>query len=250
MLNRRKLTNSSLLFLHALDAIEVYRHFDNLFEHLPNNVKEHRIYFEKEGRGFGERAFHSAWYWLISTFFSNTNSNLKFLEIGVFRGQTLTLIPLIAKELKVSAQCHGISPLDNSADEVSTYPCIDYQQDILHNSRIFEVETNITLLKEYSNSNKALSLISSLPWDLIYIDGSHDYVDVKNDAHNCVEALSIGGILVFDDSSLFLNDIYRHVRKPKFLGHKGPSSVIKELISTNIIHLLTVGHLNFFIKVR
>ena len=42
-------------------------------------------------------------------------------------------------------------------------------------------------------------------WDLIYIDGSHDYEIVKKDFLNSFNSLKENGIIVIDDSSLYLN---------------------------------------------
>src|SRR6266480_6719652 len=60
---------------------------DYHFHHfLPQVFVNHRHYFEQESRGFGEAAFHSMWYVLFEKF-KPENA----LEIGVYRGQTITL---------------------------------------------------------------------------------------------------------------------------------------------------------------
>ena len=63
---------------------------------------------------------------------------------------------------------------------------------------------------DYPNITEALSesdigskLISSQKWDLVYIDGSHEYKDVKFDVTRVLDSLNINGLLVLDDSSLY-----------------------------------------------
>src|SRR5215216_1927158 len=53
-------------------------------QRLPAELRDHRAYFTSEGRGYGEDAFHVLWFLLFREFKPKT-----FLEIGVFRGQTL-----------------------------------------------------------------------------------------------------------------------------------------------------------------
>ena len=50
-------------------------------------IKDHRFYFSQNKRGYGEDAFHVMWELLYDKYnFSN------FVEIGVYRGQTISLI--------------------------------------------------------------------------------------------------------------------------------------------------------------
>ena len=58
----------------------------DIFYHLPFSIINHRVYFSKEFRGFGEEAFHSMWYLLLSEF-----KPKNCLEIGVYRGQIISL---------------------------------------------------------------------------------------------------------------------------------------------------------------
>jgi predicted O-methyltransferase YrrM len=41
-------------------------------------------------------------------------------------------------------------------------------------------------------------------YDIIYIDGSHEYKDVLNDANNCWKLLNDDGIMIFDDYRMSL----------------------------------------------
>src|SRR5271170_7558190 len=71
---------------------------------LPESLREHRKYFTQQGRGFGEDAFHTMWYLLFREF-----QPADFLEIGVFRGQTISLAALLARHFNLNCFVQGIS---------------------------------------------------------------------------------------------------------------------------------------------
>src|SRR6516162_1884799 len=96
----------------------LHRYF---FTHLPAPLREHRAYFAEHGRGFGEEAFHSMWYLLLREFRPATA-----LEIGVFRGQVISLWALIARMIDLSLTIRCISPFSAAGDLVSKYPRLNY----------------------------------------------------------------------------------------------------------------------------
>lgn len=215
----------------------LYIYFVKQFKFLPIQLKEHRTYFSKNTKGFGEEAFHAAWVYLFSTF--NIHNAL---EIGVYRGQVISLWALITKHLGAKIKITGLSPLSDAGDSVSKYPKINYRKDINENFHIFNLEEP-HLFQAYSTSPQAKHLIESGKWDLIYIDGSHDYKDVLSDYESAIKGLVVGGILVMDDSSLYTNF------RISFLGHPGPSKVLRDHPSDRLQLFLSVGHNNFYIKV-
>ena len=183
------------------------------------------------------------WEFLIKTF-RPTN----ILEIGVYRGQTLSLFTLISKMNKINSEVWGITPLDHTGDSVSKYLDLDYKEDIIKNFKKFDLET-VNLVKSLSNEVKAKNFIESKVWDLIYIDGNHEYEVVKSDFELCFENLNENGIIVIDDSSLYQNFNFENINIPTFNGHPGPSKVVKEILENNKMKFLFgVGHNNVFIK--
>ena len=91
---------------------EVYRFMNYLFNFgLSQEVKAHRSYFSKESRGFGEDALHAMWWLLFKEF--NPKS---CLEIGVYRGQVISLWALLAKinyhEINIGEYFKGIKDED------------------------------------------------------------------------------------------------------------------------------------------
>ena len=63
------------------------------------------------------------------------------LEIGVYRGQVISLWSLLAKRMGFNIEIDGISPFTAAGDEVSTYlKNIDYYQDVIHNFKRCDLE--------------------------------------------------------------------------------------------------------------
>ena len=219
-------------------ARDLYRSYDHAFHYLyPEWLRQHRSYFEGE-RGFGENAFHAAW---LDVLRRHKPQNL--LEIGVYRGQSLSLWQLIASKFEMEMFVAGISPLTNLGDSVSVYPEVDYESDIFANFNKFSLKTPL-LVKSLSTESLSTEFISSKNWDLIYIDGSHEYDVVLHDYEISLKNLKVGGILCMDDSSLFWDTPIEGV----FKGHFGPSKVAMDFATVEMNYEFTVGHLNFFSK--
>lgn len=208
---------------------------------LPGDLQEHRAYFSKSRRGFGEDAFHVMWFLLFQEY---RPSN--FLEIGVYRGQTISLAALLQQKNGLKPNVTGISPFESAGDSVSRYrKDIDYLQDTLTNFQHFNLPEP-ELIRAYSTDEKALKVISSQRWDCIYIDGNHDYEIVQQDWKNCSAALSGGGIIVLDDSGLTTE-----YQPPIFStkGHPGPSRMAQEIDRSRFREILQVGHNRVFQKI-
>ena len=215
--------------------------FQSHFKFTPRELLEHRRFFEKNRRGFGETAFHSMW-WLIF----NEYRPEKILEIGVYRGQTITLFAMIGKILNYKPEVHGLSPFSRDGDTVSNYVQLDYFKDVQENINTFKCE-NIFLHRCYSNDKLGLEVISNQSWDLIYIDGSHDYDVVLSDFNAAHAALKKGGILVMDDSARFYGDSLPGFA---FVGHPGPSAVANEIAKKKMEFVTSVGHNSVFRKIN
>jgi hypothetical protein len=217
------------------DRNQLYEIFKNSYDILPDEIKEHRKYFV-DGRGFGEDAFHAMWYYIFKNYRPQN-----VLEIGIYRGQTLSLFQLLSDHFNIGSNVVGISPLTAAGDSKSNYIELDYEKDILVNFDKFNLK-HPKLVKSFSNHGPARYEIKSSTWDLIYIDGCHDYDIVLVDYYNCVDALNQQGILVLDDSSLYEDFNY----PGSFKGHEGPSKVVRDFIQPELDNFLAVGHNNCF----
>ncbi|MFM7183115.1 MAG: class I SAM-dependent methyltransferase [Verrucomicrobiales bacterium] len=217
------------------------RAFQDYHRVLPVQLREHREYFKAARRGFGEDAFHTMWWHLVRRF-----KPADFLEIGVYRGQTLSLVALIAQIESIGCSVYGISPFSSAGDSVSRYaPEVDYFQDTLSNFRHFGLPAP-SLIKAFSTDEDALALMRSRSWDCIYIDGNHDYDVVKNDWETCAAAVKPGGLIVLDDSGLSTR-----YQPPAFAtaGHPGPSRLAREISPDHFREILQVGHNRVFQRI-
>jgi uncharacterized protein YjiS (DUF1127 family) len=214
------------------------RCFHYFHTRLPQPLREHRAYFEAGGRGFGEKSFHVMWFLLFREFAPES-----FLEIGVFRGQTLSLAALLARHFKLNGFTQGISPFSPAGDSVSKYRRdVDYYDDTLKNFAHFSLPAP-ALLQAYSTDPAATELIASRAWSCVYIDGNHDYEIARQDWDLCSAHLRPQGIVVLDDSGLDTKYV-----PPIFStgGHPGPSRLAREIDRARFREILQVGHNRVF----
>jgi hypothetical protein len=242
-LNKFKGINSlDSLQPEKMDLNETHLFFHKYYwNNSPTYLKKHRSYFSKNRRSFGEDAFHAMWLFLFEKY---KPSNV--LEIGVYRGSTLTLFGLLSKKLNFKCEVHGISPFEPVGDSVSDYlKNLDYQKEVLSNITRFELN-NIYLHKGLSTDASMVDFITSRTWGLIFIDGNHDYEVVHHDFTICSSQLKKGGLVILDDSSR-----YTDFKAPfySFEGHDGPSRVADSIKSKDFREILSVGHNRVFMKV-
>ena len=223
------------------DPNRLYAYMHHYFRfRCPGYVRDHREYFKLNKRGFGEDAFHAMWSLLL-----HEHRPKQCLEIGVYRGQVISLWALIAQMRCFPCEIHGISPFSPQGDAVSAYMGnVDYLSDTLASFTHLRLPVP-TLLKALSTDPAAIEYIGSRSWDLIYIDGSHDYEIALADYQLCREHLAPSGLLVLDDASLGTS-----FRPPSFSfgGHPGPSRVAREYAAMEMQLIAVVGHNNVFRK--
>lgn len=214
------------------------RSFQDFHRMLPAEVRAHRTYFVNDFRGFGEDAFHTMWWRLFRRF-----KPASFLEIGVYRGQVINLIALLAKLEGICCEVTGISPFTASGDSVSSYRSdLDYREDTLTHFEHHGLPQP-TLVNAYSSDPEALAVIASRQWDMIYIDGNHDYDIVVKDWEACSKSVKPGGLIILDDAGLSTS-----YQPPAFAtgGHPGPSRLATEIDPGQFQEILQVGHNRVF----
>ncbi len=240
---------NSLEELFDLNNMEIYMSMFYYFhKYLSKDIKKLRGYFNSNFRGFGEDAFFSIWYFIFK---SKIPTNI--LEIGVYRGQSLALFQLLSDKNNIPSNIFGISPFTNIGDEYSEYPDIDYIYDIQNSFEKFKLKKP-NLIEGLSQDENITNFIKSQMWDLIYVDGSHDYEVVIDDLRISADYLNKGGILAVDDSNKDSDFDSEYIEK-KFKirssdGHNGPTIALADLLEerNDIKKLLSVGHINFLIK--
>jgi hypothetical protein len=186
---------------------EVFRKLHKSFIENVNStpyLSIHRNWIEENKWGYGDREFHWMWKLIVD----QMPREFKFLEIGVFKGQTLSLISLIAQVQMKTCEAVGITPLDNSGDQYSNHPKTDYFTNIetVFNEFMIKTWSSTKLIRGYSNDDTVVAMSSAAgPYDIVLIDGCHDYPVVCSDINNYKKQVKSGGFLVIDDCNLFLD---------------------------------------------
>jgi len=143
-----------------------YRMFDGTRSHLMHNPNElsDLIFFLKEYEKVKRKKISN------------------FLEIGFNSGILNTILNKFFKFEQIVA-------IDTFTSEISS-------TDLLANLK----RKNLVLVCGSSNKKENLQTIKKFqPYDLIFVDGSHEYNDVKKDLNNYCKMLSDDGILVAHD---------------------------------------------------
>ena len=228
------------------DFDQVYTHFREDF-YKDDFLINHRNYIEKNVLGFGAKPFHTLWREIVR----NQKDNFKFLEIGVYKGQILSLIKLLSKRYDKHCSILGVSPLISAGDKYSQYESVNYKE-IIHNLFIhFEIEINFEneFLEGYSTHENIKSQIRSRgPFDVVYIDGCHDYECVISDISLAKEITTSGSLIVMDDASCFKNTS----RYYPFLGHPEVCRAVSEKIEKSDLfeEIICVGHNRVFKRIK
>lgn len=228
-----------------LDVNEIYSRFLDRF--WKNDVLvEHRTFIENNGLGFGEKPFHVLWNDIINLL----PKDFRFLEIGVYKGQILSLVKLLSKNKGNEASVLvGVTPLDTSKDKFSSYQPSDFEAEIRKTFDRFNLEfsNEKNLIIGSSTDNSIKDKVKKLaPFDVVYIDGCHDYECVVSDIQLMKDITVTGSFVVLDDASC-----YKGLESRFFSGHPDVCNAIKEHLENDdrFEEIITVGHNRLFKRI-
>jgi hypothetical protein len=237
-------TSVNALAEYYEDTPEKHSNIWNAFKQLVNshdNLREHRNWVVANRHGYGNRAFH----WMWNLIVKDLPRGFKFLEIGVYMGQTISLISLLNKAQRKNGLVFGITPLTNAGDKYSKHPNINYEEAIGRIYYQFGLDGNdLQLIEGMSNDKSVIAEAQRIsPFDVIYVDGCHDYEVVKSDIQNYAPLLKLGGLFVMDDASCSLNIPDGLIR----MNWRGLEDVCRAAAETieqdsRFRHLFAVGH--------
>ncbi len=196
-----------------------------------------RNYVEQNAYGFGERSFMVLWYILME----QLPQVSKCLEVGVFRGQSITALNMCALLLGKHTQITGVSLFEKGGNIADW----DFsQQDTLDLHKQFNLPTgNLCLIK--GDSQDALVIEQAKDeYDLVYIDGDHSYFGALADLENYAPMLKQGGFLVVDDCCTDL-----HIPFGMFPGITSVTEALNDYLKAGGYKLLfSVVHIKVFRK--
>ncbi|MBC7879713.1 MAG: class I SAM-dependent methyltransferase [Anaerolineae bacterium] len=237
------------------------------FTHETNNIaylKSHRDWVEENKFGFGERAFHYMWV-LILDDINNCFGKINACEIGVYKGQIISLWSLIAKNCNYAIDITAISPFEGNVLPVSKisrkikqliskkfrndltsanfYGDANYSQLC---TNIFEKFScnfeEVTKLVGYSTDPDIIAQSKNHRFNILYIDGDHSFDVSRSDVENYAPLVVPNGILVMDDASMDLE------MSAPYKGLPGPSKSAKLLSEMGFENILNVNHNRVFRK--
>jgi predicted O-methyltransferase YrrM len=155
---------------------------------------------------------NNVYYW--SYFFTKIYDTQKIknvLEIGSYEGASSVFF------LNLSQDCN-IYCVDTWSEKFTagvSRQNINYKK--VERTFDLNLKNYRTRLRKCKNNSDFFfkNIKKKLLFDIIYIDGSHDYKDVLNDAYNSFNYLRSGGVMIFDDllKSETLKAILNFVKK-------------------------------------
>jgi hypothetical protein len=222
----------------------------------------HRAHVEANQLGFGEPAFHALWASLVSAA-SARFGRVRALEIGVFKGQVISLWSLLARELPADLEIHALTPLaGNPPPRPGLWQRLRYRLDANYREEVktgnFYAEEDyeaigrahfarhglsfdaVRLHRGYSTDPALLARLSAARYELIYVDGDHREAGARHDFATFGAKVVPGGWLVADDAGHDLPG------ETFWKGYPEVTTALSELAPLGFVNVLNVGHNRVF----
>lgn len=202
---------------------------------IDEELKAHRDFVEQHVYGFGERAF----WWMWKLLVDEMPQKFGFLEIGVYKGAIPSLIRLLADRSDKQASISGITPLSGEGGRHDSYPDEDYLQHITDLHEHFGQKMPKIYHGLSGDKDIQAKIKRRARFDIIYIDGGHDYEVALADMVTYGPRVKPGGYLVIDDCATYLAPVWGH-----YQGIKSVSDAARAVIETDPgwEHVLSVMH--------
>jgi hypothetical protein len=218
------------------DDEAIHKRINEEFTALVNldpELKAYRDWIEEKIFGFGERSFLWMWKLLIDEI-----PEPNFLEIGVFRGQILGLIRMLSPKARIT----GLTPLTSAGGHWES----DYEADIKLLHETFNLQQP-AIIKGLSTEDDALAKAADGgPYDIVYIDGGHDYATARHDVYRYSSMVKVGGYLVVDDCAHRYN-----LPNGYFRGIESVSKAVDELLPNEYYEeVFNVVHNRIFKRIK
>lgn len=219
----------------------------------------HRHHVESERLGFGDAAFHALWARLLDAAADKFGA-VRALEIGVFKGQVISLWSLLGRERNLRVHVSALSPLAGQPlpghsrlvrwlryrldahyreriDNGDFYAAEDYERIIrdhfCHHGLDF---SQVQLHRGYSTDPAMLARLRDETYHLAYVDGDHTLAGARHDFTIFGPKIVPGGWLIADDAGCDLPG------SAFWKGHAAVSEAVRDLPALGFSNVLNVGH--------
>ncbi|HEY0863716.1 MAG TPA: class I SAM-dependent methyltransferase [Lacunisphaera sp.] len=226
----------------------------------------HRRHVLDQNLGFGDDAFHALWAVLLAEAVVRFGE-VRLLEIGVFKGQVISLWSLLAREYRWRVQISALSPLTGQplpssrlvrwlryrldgrfrerAENGDFYEAGDYEPatraHFAHPGLDF---STVRLFRGYSTDPALLARLSGETFHLVYVDGDHTFAGARHDFTTFGPKVVPGGWLVADDASCELPGT------AFWKGHPAVSAAVHVLPGLGFTNVLNIGHNRVYERTR
>lgn len=225
----------------------------------------HRRHVETNQLGFGDPAFHAMWAALIVAAGERFGS-VRALEIGVFKGQVISLWALLARSQAIDLKVSALGPLAGQPRPKSTFlNKIRYRlsrrfREQIDNANFYADEdyaaivsahfahhgldfNQVALYRGFSTDPVILQRLATETYHLVYVDGDHSYEGALHDFKTFASNIPIGGWLIADDAGGDLPGT------AFWKGHEAVTRAVQIMPSLGFKNILNVGHNRIFERV-
>jgi hypothetical protein len=228
-------------------------------------LARHRRHIEEKKLGFGDPAFHALWLLLLEAA-SRRFTAVRALEIGVFKGQIISLWSLLAREDQLDVRVSALGPLRGQpaprsrlatwlryrlspafrekVDNANFYADEDYAAVVQELFAHFQLDFSaVRFHRGFSTDPAILHALADDTFHLIYVDGDHTYEGALHDLRTFGPKVVLGGWLVADDAGRDLPG------SAFWKGHEAVSRAVAELPGLGFKNILNVGHNRVFERI-
>jgi hypothetical protein len=229
-------------------------------------LKEHRDWVEENHWGFGDRAFHYMWLLITHHLCSNASDGPPtVLEIGVYKGQVLSLLALCAMQLGASLELYAISPFKGTQAQSRILHGLrcrlqaSYRNSLLLGNLYvpgdylkacnlvfdkFSLDFKVVhVLRGLSTDTKIYKRVEGQRFSAIYIDGDHSFEVARHDILTYGPLIKKGGLLIMDDASCNLPG------EGYCKGHAAVSNASAIVPSLGFTNILNIGHNRVYCRI-
>jgi hypothetical protein len=257
-----------LLDDYARDYICTAEHNDRLFAEFTSAtwadplLAAHRRHVETHRLGFGDPAFHAMWSILLDAAAARFG-RFRALEVGIFKGQVISLWALLARAHALEVDISALGPLagqptpppsilnkiryrldrrfKEQVDNANFYADDDYaaivRAHFSHHGLDFD---QVRLHRGLSTDPAILRSLAGERFHIVYIDGDHSYAGALHDFKTFAAKVPLGGWLVADDAAGDLPGT------TFWKGHKAVTRAVQIMPALGFTNILNIGHNRIF----